>query len=283
MSRAVCTAAKQFLSLPKPVLFRQSEYASSYGIARALERKGVYGRVKSNVSVYDTANISTEDAWKERLKLRKPHIQRFYKEKPKLFYAPEWKLDEKPNKEEGYPDPLKGYEMTPEKWEYQNKVVWPPNFLCPETKLPKLREVYHCKESIHFSPKRMWTACQLVWRLNVDEAIRQLKFQQTKACTILAAVLEEAKERAGKEFNVEYPSDMHVAEAFPIQCKIIKGARRHAHEVWNVIRYRYIHVFVRLEEGDGPGFRGREKPKDTWEMMDEYYRYLRSRRIKYSL
>uniref|UniRef100_A0A914R712 Large ribosomal subunit protein uL22m n=1 Tax=Parascaris equorum TaxID=6256 RepID=A0A914R712_PAREQ len=151
------------------------------------------------------------------------------------------------------------------------QVVWPPNYVNPETGLPKLREVFHCRESIHFSPKRMWFACQLVWRMNVDEAILQLKFQHTKACLILREVLEEAKMRAEKEFHVEFPSEMHVAEAFPIQSEIIKGARRHAHEIWHTIRYRYIHLFVRLEEGEGPGTKRRERLKDGWEKMEEYY------------
>ncbi|VDK55520.1 unnamed protein product [Anisakis simplex] len=232
---------------------------------------------------YPNTDIPLEEAWHRRRELRKPKMQRDERVKPKLYYAPEWDLDKKPNGDEGYPDPLKGYGMTPEKWEYQNKVVWPPNYVNPETGLPKLREVYHCRESIHFSPKRMWTTCQLVWRMNVDEAILQLKFQNRKGADILKEILEEAKERAEKEFHIEFPSQMHVAEAFPIQSEIIKGARRHAHEMWHTIRYRYIHVFVRLEEGEGPGVKGRLKPKDGWEKMEEYYAYLRSRQIKYSI
>lgn len=58
-------------------------------------------------------------------------------------------------------------------------------------------------------------------------------------------MLEEAKQRAHNEFHVEYPSDMHVAEAFPLQCHIVKGIRRHAREQYYPIRYRYIHLFVR--------------------------------------
>ncbi|VDM68871.1 unnamed protein product [Strongylus vulgaris] len=167
--------------------------------------------------------IISIQAWNRRLELRKPKLQRDEILSAKVYYAPEWDLEKKPNKDAGFPDPLKGYGMTPEKWEYYNKVVWPPNYIVPETGLPKLREVFHCRESIHFSPKRMWQACQLVWRTNVDEAITQLKFQQMKSCTILAEVLSEAKERAEKEFHIEFPSDMYVADAFPIQSNIIKG------------------------------------------------------------
>ena len=41
---------------------------------------------------------------------------------------------------------------------------------------------------------------------------------------MLAEVLVEAKERAGNEMHIEYPSKMHVAEAFPVQSNIIKGS-----------------------------------------------------------
>ncbi|KAJ1358559.1 hypothetical protein KIN20_017021 [Parelaphostrongylus tenuis] len=227
--------------------------------------------------------VGQEEVWSRRLELRKPKLQRDEVLSAKVYYAPEWELDKKPNGEDGFPDPLKGYGMTPEKWEYYNKVVWPPNYVVPETGLPKLREVFHCRESVHFSPKRMWQACELVWKMNVDEAITQLKFQQLKGCKILGEVLSEAKERAVNEFHIEFPSDMYVADAFPIQCNIIKGARRHAHEKWCTIRYRYINIFVRLEEGSPPPFRRREKSKNGWEHMEAYYKYLRSRSKKYSI
>lgn len=66
-----------------------------------------------------------------------------------------------------------------------------------------------------------------------------------QACTILRQALIEAKKKASEELHVEFPSDMHVAEAFPVQCNIVKGYRRHARERITVTRYRYINVFVR--------------------------------------
>ncbi|GMS87808.1 hypothetical protein PENTCL1PPCAC_9983 [Pristionchus entomophagus] len=223
------------------------------------------------------------EEWRRRADLRKPVLQRDEMVAPKVYYAPEWDLAKKANDDEGWANPLKGYGMTPEKWEYYNKVVWPPGYIVPETGLPKTKEVFHCRQSIHFSPRRAWYACQLAWRMNVDEALVQLDLQQTKASGILAEVLREAKKRASDEFHIEFPSRMHVAEAFPVQSNIIKGARRHAHEDWNEIRYRYIHLYVRLEEGEGPGCKSREKPKDGWEKMEAYYKYLRSRQIKNSI
>ncbi|CAP35822.1 Protein CBR-MRPL-22 [Caenorhabditis briggsae] len=228
-------------------------------------------------------DLSAKEIWERRSKLRIPKLQKDEQLSSKVYFAPEWDLEQKPNMEEGFVDPLKGYGMTPEKWEYYNKVVWPPNYIVPETGLPKAKEVFHCKESVHFSPKRMWAACQLVWKMNVDEAITQLDMQQLKGCILLMETLKKAKTRAADEFHIEYPSQMYVADAFPVQSNIVKGARRHAHENWNTIRYRYIHIFVRLEEGPAPAHKQRHAPKSGWDHMDEYYNYLRSRSVKYSI
>ena len=59
-------------------------------------------------------------------------------------------------------------------------------------------------------------------------------------------MLEEAKERAKKEFHIENTDNMFVAEAFPRQEKIIRGKKRHAHDRWTEVRHRYIHLFVRF-------------------------------------
>jgi hypothetical protein len=59
-------------------------------------------------------------------------------------------------------------------------------------------------------------------------------------------VIEKAKERASKEFHVKEPGNMFIAEAFPIQSKIIKSMRRHAREKWCKRRHRYVNIFVRL-------------------------------------
>ncbi|KAF1762174.1 hypothetical protein GCK72_010436 [Caenorhabditis remanei] len=227
--------------------------------------------------------LSAKDVWERRSKLRIPKLQKDEQLSSKVYFAPEWDLEKKPNLDEGFVDPLKGYGMTPEKWEYYNKVVWQPNYIVPETGLPKAKEVFHCKESVHFSPKRMWAACQLVWKMNVDEAITQLDMQQLKGCTLLMETLKKAKTRAANEFHIEYPSQMYVADAFPVQSNIVKGARRHAHDNWNTIRYRYIHIFVRLEEGPAPAQKQRHATKSGWDHMDAYYNYLRSRSVKYSI
>ncbi|MCP9259024.1 39S ribosomal protein L22, mitochondrial [Dirofilaria immitis] len=210
---------------------------------------------ESHGTLYPGTNITVEEAWKRRIQLRQPKLQCDEQIKPKLYYAPEWDLEKRHDGEEGEAHPMIGQNvMTPEKWNYYNKVVWPPNYVSPETGLPLLRQVYYCCESVHCSPKRMFMACHLVWRLNVDEALEQLRLQH-----------------------------MHVAEAFPVQCQIVKGFRRHARERITVTRYRYINVFVRLEEGDGPGMKNRWVPKNGWDKMQDYYKYLRERSIEFRM
>lgn len=129
----------------------------------------------------------------------------------------------------------------------------------------------------------MWPACQFVRGFNVDYAISQLRYKQRKNTLMLADILEEAKARAQDEFKISEPGKMFVAEAFPVQEKIVKGMRRHARDNWCKIRYRYIHVFVRLEEGDARDISTRLRLPNGWDKMESYYKYLRSRDFKYSL
>lgn len=145
--------------------------------------------------------------------------------------------------------------------------------------------------------------------MKVDEALLQLKFKNNKVCfmdeyvvyslpiqasLILSSVIEKAMERATKEYSIDDPSKMFVAEAFGIQNKIIKSQKRHAHEVWHKTRHRFIHVYVRfvlflvnfmdvdfrLEEGEPPNYKGRKPMPNGWEKMDNYMEYIRSREMK---
>ncbi|KAI1729098.1 ribosomal protein l22p/L17e domain-containing protein [Ditylenchus destructor] len=226
--------------------------------------------------------LSQEEIWDRRQKLSRPSIQRFEKPAPKIYYAPEWKIDQ--SKENETYSPLYQYGTTPEKWEYYNKVVWPKNHVVPETGLRKAAEVFHCRESVHIYPKRIWNACYFVRRMKVKEALLQLGIMERKTGLLLAEVIREAVERAKNEFHIENPEDgMFIAEAFAIQCNIIKGRRRHARNRWCPMRYRYCNIFIRLEEGEPPHYTGRAPKPTGWEHMEEYYKYLRNRDIKYSI
>uniref|UniRef100_A0A915DIY6 Large ribosomal subunit protein uL22m n=1 Tax=Ditylenchus dipsaci TaxID=166011 RepID=A0A915DIY6_9BILA len=183
-----------------------------------------------------TSLTNSNDQWQQRGKFGNKTIQRHESPPTKVYYAPEWQLD-KTEADKEY-DPLRAYGTTPEKWEYYNKIG--------DVSLPRIHP---------FLPKRMWNACQLVRRMNAKEACMQLNFKQNKASLILAEVIKEAMDRAKKEFHIENPEKMYVAEAFHIQSNIIKGRRRHARDNWTTIRYRYINLFVRLEEGEPPTYK----------------------------
>lgn len=113
----------------------------------------------------------------------------------------------------------------------------------------------------------MWYIASLVRGMSVDEAIRQLKFVNKKGAIHVREVIEEAKELAVKEHNVEFGSNMWVgklynlkemgccykivlvAESFVSKGQVIKGMRRHGRARFGIVQYFHCHYFVRLEEG----------------------------------
>jgi len=60
----------------------------------------------------------------------------------------------------------------------------------------------------------MWYIACLVRGMPVDEAIRQLKFVNKKGAIHVREVIEEAKELAVKEHNVEFGSNMWVGKLY---------------------------------------------------------------------
>lgn len=58
----------------------------------------------------------------------------------------------------------------------------------------------------------MWYIAVLVRGMTVDEAIKQLKFISKKGARDVRETIEEARELAVKEHNVEFPSNLWVGE-----------------------------------------------------------------------
>merc|ERR1712111_331212 len=102
----------------------------------------------------------------------------------------------------------------------------------------------------------MWHIANFIRGLSVDEALKQLDFVNKKGAFVAAEVIREAQEMAVKEHNVEFRSNLWVAESFARKGLIMKGVRRHAKMRYGIIRYRYLNYHVRLEEGP--------PPKDYW-------------------
>lgn len=71
---------------------------------------------RSLVKITENVNDSHKQAniWRLKEALSKPKIQRNESLPSKVYYSPEW--------ESAHENPLKKFGMTPDKWEYYNKV-----------------------------------------------------------------------------------------------------------------------------------------------------------------
>ncbi|XP_031636512.1 39S ribosomal protein L22, mitochondrial [Contarinia nasturtii] len=161
---------------------------------------------------------------------------------------------------------------------YNDKVFEPQT----EDEVPRKAFVCHSKYNIKYSPEKMWYIACMIRGMSIDEAIRQLRFVAKRGAVSILDTLLEAQELAIKEHNVEFKSNLWVAESFTGKGYVIKGIRRHARMRVGRVEYKYCHYFVRLEEGKPPkDYYGNkvtpEQQLDKW--MDE----KRKRKIYNSL
>ncbi|KAF5282184.1 hypothetical protein FQR65_LT02881 [Abscondita terminalis] len=168
----------------------------------------------------------------------------------------------------------------PHKWLENNKKIYPPQ-QSHEERRPAF--VCHQRTNIKYSPWKMWYIASMVRGLTVDEAIKQLKFVLKKGAKDVRETLEEAKELATKEHNVEFPSNMWVAESFVGKGLVVKGFRRHARKRIGIVEYFHCHYFVRLEEGTPPKNYYINSPKEPHEQLEGWLQQMRKRKITNSL
>ena len=88
---------------------------------------------------------------------------------------------------------------------------------------------------------------------------------------------------AVQDHNVEYKSNLWVADSHVGRAMIVKGMRKHAGPRFGTVHYRYCHYFVCLREGPPP-----EQYYTPWketgnEKMEGYLQKLRKRRVWGSL
>ncbi|EFN84227.1 39S ribosomal protein L22, mitochondrial [Harpegnathos saltator] len=119
--------------------------------------------------------------------------------------------------------------------------------------------------------------------MSVDEAVKQLSFIHKKGAAIAKEVILEAQRLAVEEHNVEYKSNLWVAESFATKGVVIKGLRRHAKVRAGVIHYRYTHYFVRLEEGPPPKYYYLPYPKSGEELLNNWLENMKKRKIPNTL
>jgi large subunit ribosomal protein L22 len=68
------------------------------------------------------------------------------------------------------------------------------------------------KENIKYSPKKMWYCASFIRGMSIDEALKQLSFQLKKGCGEMKQALLEAQEKAVRDHNVEFKSNLWVGE-----------------------------------------------------------------------
>jgi len=137
----------------------------------------------------------------------------------------------------------------PVRWPMYNKVMFPPQAL-EEERRPAY--VCHMTTNIHYSPWKMWYVTCLIRGMSIDEAIRQLDYVAKKGAFYVKKTLLEAQELAVAKNNVEFRSNLWVAESFCTKGVVVKGIRRHARKRIGLVEYFHTHYYVRLEEGTPP-------------------------------
>ncbi|KAI4489323.1 hypothetical protein M0804_004821 [Polistes exclamans] len=143
--------------------------------------------------------------------------------------------------------------------------------------------VCHMKANIKYSPKKMWYIASFVRGMTVDEAVKQLSFMHKKGATIVKDTILEAQELAVLKHNVEFKSNLWVAESFSSKGIVVKGVRRHARARIGEIRYMYVHYFVRLEEGKPPKNYYLPAPLTGEQQIEKWLKEMRMRKIYNSL
>ncbi|XP_053400379.1 39S ribosomal protein L22, mitochondrial-like isoform X2 [Mercenaria mercenaria] len=180
-------------------------------------------------------------------------------------------------------DPEESYrtKFGPKKgWLDYNDIVYAPT---EEGEPPRPAEICHQRDNIMMSPKKFWYAACLVRGLSIDEAIKQCDFSKRLAPKIVKEVLLEAQEMAVHDFNVEFQSNLWIADSFVQEhFRYNNGIRRHARGKASKITLKFSTYCVRLREGQPPKHYYAPEPSGT-EKLEEYIRGQRKRRILYSL
>ncbi|XP_061659473.1 39S ribosomal protein L22, mitochondrial [Syngnathoides biaculeatus] len=161
-------------------------------------------------------------------------------------------------------------------WERKNKIVYPPQ-LPGEPRRPA--EIHHARRQIKYSKDKMWYLAKMIRGMSIDEAVAQLEFNDKKGAKIMREVLLEAQEMAVKNHNVEYKSNLHVAESHTGKGMYLKRIRYHGRGMFGIMDKVYCHYFVKLVEGPPPT----TEKKTSLDQANEYVQLLKRRTIIHSL
>jgi large subunit ribosomal protein L22 len=139
------------------------------------------------------------------------------------------------------------------------------------------------KTNIKYSPFKMWYVASFIRGMSIDEALKQLSFVLKKGAAPVREALLEAQELAVKRHNVEFKSNLWVAESFCGKGRVFKGIRRHGRGRSGRVEYMHCHYFVRLEEGAPPQNYHVRSPLTPEEQLEKWLEQMRSRKVYNSL
>ena len=114
----------------------------------------------------------------------------------------------------------------------------------------------------------------------IDQALAQLEFNDKKGAQIIKEVLLEAQDMAVRDHNVEFRSNLHIAESTSGRGQCLKRIRYHGRGRFGIMEKVYCHYFVKLVEGPPPP---PEVPKTAVDHAKDYIQQLRSRTIIHTL
>ncbi len=167
-------------------------------------------------------------------------------------------------------------------WPTYNEVIHP-----PAEGVVRPAYVCHMRPMIRYNLKKLRRLSHIPVGLSVDDAIRQLDFTPKRGAHIIKEVIEEAVQMAVEEHNVEFATNLWVAESFASYGDVVKGARRHQRRggvAMGEIRYQYSHYFCRLEEGKPPEHMESHKAsKSPSEWLEWYVQRHREKTIPQDL
>ncbi|KAI7795975.1 39S ribosomal protein L22, mitochondrial isoform X1 [Triplophysa rosa] len=161
-------------------------------------------------------------------------------------------------------------------WERYNRIVHPPQQK-DEPRRPA--EIYHSRRQIKYSKDKMWYLAKLIKGMTIDQALAQLEFSDKKGAKIIKEVILEAQEMAVKNHNVEYKSNLYLADSFSGKGKYLKRIRYHGRGMFGIMDKVNCHYFVKLVEGVPP----KVEQKTGFDQAKDYVEELKNRTVIYSL
>ncbi|XP_023949327.1 39S ribosomal protein L22, mitochondrial [Bicyclus anynana] len=166
--------------------------------------------------------------------------------------------------------------ILPKSFIQNNQKIYPPQEIGEN---PRPAFICHQKTNIKYSHEKLWYIACFVRGMTVDEAVKQLSFVNKKGASFVKETILEAQDLAVKQHNVEFKSNLWIAESFSGKGVHIKGIRRHARARLGEVRYQYSHYFVRLEEGKPPEDYFKRNPLTAKQQLENWLEGMRKRKI----